>query len=455
MKTILAIALAIPVAAMAQSWGPRSLDELKQETIRRAERNLNPIGGVKPEDAREAMASLKSLEPDEWAAAWSRIGERYFARGDYFHAWEIFNVARWPSEKLSPGKQKAYERALEAFQRHGKSLNPPIETVRIPFEGSEIVAYLRLPRDVRPAPMVFGINGLDSRKEEVIARAGRYLDAGVAVFAIDMPGTGQAPVLIDVGAERMFSRALDYLATRKDLDARRVVVQGRSWSGYWAAVMAYTEKDRIRGAVVHGVGIDQYFSPEWQKAAFSTREYLFDIYPARAVVYGTKSLDEFLAYGPRLSLVARGMLKRPSAPMLLVNGERDTQQPISDLYLLMRHGDPKEVWVNPEGGHMGRSERWPQGKVISEIVEPWVLRHLGVEKVQLAQQSDVTKKEPRPDEKAAPAPPRPRITFKPKGGTGSSVGDDAPGGGAATAPSSKGGVPGSPSGSFTGEGARP
>ncbi len=454
MKTILAMALSLPMAVMAQSWGPRSLEELKQETVRRAERNLNPIGGVKAEDAREAMAGLKSLEPDEWAAAWSRIGERYFARGEYFHAWEVFNVARWPSEKLSPGKQKAYARALEAFALYGKALNPPIETVRIPFEGKEIVAYLRLPAGVRPAPLVFGINGLDSRKEEVIARVERYLKAGVGVFAIDMPGTGQAPLLIDVGAERMFSKALDYLATRKDVDAKRIVAQGRSWSGYWAAMMAYTEKDRILGAVVHGVGIDKYFSPEWQKAAFSTREYLFDIYPARAVVYGTTSMDEFLAYGPRLSLATRGMLERPSAPMLLVNGERDTQQPISDLYLLMRHGDPKDVWVNPEGGHMGRSERWPQGKVLAEVVEPWVLRKLGADRVQLAQQSEVLKDQKKPPENAEP-PARPRITLKPKGGTGSNVGDDAPGGGARTSQSSKGGTPGSPSGSFTGESARP
>ena len=366
--------LAFPVSA--QSWGPRSLDELKQETIRRAERNMGPIAGIKLDDAREAMAALESLEPDDWAAAWSRIGERYFAAGDYYAAWRAFNVGRWPSEKLSSGKQRAYARALEAFQKYGQALKPPIETLRIPFEGSEIVAYLRLPEGVRPAPLVFGINGLDSRKEEVIARVDSYLKAGVGVFAIDMPGTGQAPLLIDVGAERMFSRALDYLERRPEVDAKRIVVQGRSWSGYWAAVLAYTEKERLRGAVVHGVGIHEYYSPEWQKKAFATREYLFDIYPARAVVYGTQSIEQFLAYGPRLSLLARGLIDKPSAPMLLVNGERDTQQPIADLYLLMKHGDAKDVWVNPQGGHMGRSERWPDGKVLAEVVEPWVLRHL-------------------------------------------------------------------------------
>lgn len=370
-------------AALAQSWGPRSLDELKQETVRRAERNLNPLSGIKGEDAREAMAALASLDPDAWAAAWSAIGERYFASGDYYGAWHVFNVARWPSEKLSAGKGRAYQRALEAFQRHGRSLTPPIETVRIPFEGKEIVAYLRLPLQSpgaeRPAPLVFRINGLDSRKEEMIAGADSYLKAGAAVFAIDMPGTGQAPLLIDVGAERMFSRALDYLQTRAEVDAKRIVVQGVSWSGYWAAVLAYTEKERIRGAVVHGVGIHEYYLPEWQKKTFSTREYLFDIYPARAAAYGARSMEEFFAYGPRLSLLARGMLDMPSAPMLLVNGERDSQQPIADLYLLMKHGEPKEAWVNPEGAHLGRSERWPQGRILSEVVQPWVLRRLQID----------------------------------------------------------------------------
>lgn len=379
------LAMSAPVSA--QSWGPLSLEELKQETQLRADRNRPPIAGIKPEDARQALARINSLEPDDWAAAWSSNGERYMARArelektspqeareQYYLAWHNFNVGRWPTEKNSAGKQKAYERALDAFQHYGQLLSPKIETVRIPFEGKEIVAYLRLPEGVRPAPLVFGINGLDSRKEDVAASTDSFLKLGIGVFAIDMPGTGQAPILIDVGAERMFSRALDYLQTRPDIDAKRIVVQGRSWSGYWAAVLAYTERDRIRGAVVQGVGIDGYYQPEWQKKAFSSREYLFDMLPARAAVYGTRTLDEFLAYGPRLSLVARGMLDLPSAPMLLVNGERDTQQPIADLYLMMKHGDPKDAWVNPQGGHMGRSKEWSSRAIFQRVVLPWITR---------------------------------------------------------------------------------
>lgn len=389
LKDLVALAAALFAAtAFAQSWGPRDLEELKQEAQRRSDRRLPPVGNVKPEDMREALSHLNSLEPDAWAAAFSRIGDRYMAvarakeaaapreaRESYYHAWHAYNTARWPTEN-SAGKRQAYQQALQAFSDYARLMEPPIETVRIPFESKEIVAYLRLPANVRPAPVLIGIAGLDTRKEDVAATSDNFLKRGIGLMALDMPGTGQAPLKVEPGAERIYSRALDYLVARKDVDAGRIVVRGQSWSGYWAALMAYTERDRIRGAVVHGVGIHGYFQPEWQKKGLTTREYLFDLFPARSAVYGAKTVEEFLAYGPQLSLLARGFLDKPSAPMLLVNGEKDTQQPIADLYLMMRHGDPKDVWVNPDGGHMGRSQKWPQPQIIERVVMPWIERTL-------------------------------------------------------------------------------
>jgi pimeloyl-ACP methyl ester carboxylesterase len=387
---ITVLAFAIGSTAWSQSWGPRSLEELKEETLHRARNAEGPIGEVKMEDAERAMANLHTLERDDWAKVWSDIGEEYMAKAkaahssdeasqNYFYAWRYFDVARWPTEKHSPGKRHAYERGLDAFGQYARLMDPPVETVRIPFEDSEIVAYLRLPEIDGPAPLVFGMNGLDSRKEGVMNGSQNYINNGIAAFAIDMPGTGQAPLLIDVGSERYLSAALDYLQTRPEIDASRVVVQGRSWSGYWAAVLAYTERDRIRGAAVHGVGVHYYYQSEWQTTAVNSLEYLFDLFPARSVVYGVDTMEEFLAYGPRLSLIERGLIDQPSAPMLLVNGEQDTQQPIADLYLMMQHGDPKTAWVNPDGGHMGRSEKWSGGRIQREVVQPWLMRQLGVE----------------------------------------------------------------------------
>jgi esterase FrsA len=375
--------------ADAQVAPPRTLDELKEEVQARADRKVYPVASLDATEVREALGNLKSLDRDEWAAVWSAYGEKHTALArsllatdrrtaarHYREAIEYFLFARFPLEN-SPGKVKAYEQALTAFEAYAALQDPPIEIVKIPFNGRQIVGYLHVPKGVRPAPLVITIGGLDGRKENASFRNDLYLAYGVAYLALDMPGTGQSSFRVAApGAEREFSAVLDYVAKRSDLDAKRVVVYGGSWGGHWAARLAYSERARIRGAVLQGAPIHQYFQPEWQRKAIATREYLFELFEARAAIYGVSTLDDFLAYGPKMSLVTAGLLDKPSAPMLLVNGYNDTQVPIDDLFLLLRSGSPKEVWLNPGGGHMGRSAELSDQRIFETITLPWVVRVL-------------------------------------------------------------------------------
>jgi len=377
-------------AAVAQIAPPRTIEELKAETQVRADRNAYPLTGMRPADVRKALANVATLDRDEWAKAWGDVAAEYAssaraaeaanntaaAKENYLMAWRLYSFARWPTPN-SPGKQKAYALALDAFGHYASLLEPKPEMVRIPFEGKEIIGWLRLPSGTRAAPLVLTISALDSRKEDSVERSEAFIRRGIATLSFDMPGTGQAPLNGDVDSERMFSRALDYAATRPEIDAKRVVVQGGSWSGYWAAKLGIVERERLRAVVVQGGPIHHYFQPEWQTKALGTREYLFDLFPARASVYGAQTLEEFLAFGPRMSLQAQGLIGRPSAPMLLVNGEKDTQVPIADLDLLLHSGSPKDAWVNPGGGHMGRSSEWPDGKIFEKVVAPWIARQIG------------------------------------------------------------------------------
>ena len=99
---VLLLSFQIPYSAFAQSWGPRTLPQLKAEAQRRADGALPPVDHVKPSDMREALAQINSLEPDEWAKAFIAIGDRYMTQADqalktnadaaaqsYKHAWEI------------------------------------------------------------------------------------------------------------------------------------------------------------------------------------------------------------------------------------------------------------------------------------------------------------------------------------------------------------------------------
>lgn len=369
--------------------GGRTLDELKTEVMRRVERGLMPLGGIGLDDAKAALAAIDSLGREQWAQAWSAVGDRHFDRArseeasdraaaakSYWQAWRLYHFARWPTEN-SPSKLAARARALEAFRHYGRLLDPAIELVRIPFEGSEIVAYLRVPVSTRPVPVVLGIAGLDSRKEDVAAHTDAYLDQGLAIMALDMPGTGEAPIrAARPDSDRMFCAVIDYLHTEPRIDAARIVVQGRSFSGHWAAKLAYTEKERLRGCVVHGGGIHLAFQRDWAEPALRTGDYLYDYFEARRGMLGAADADALYRTLAGFSLLDQGLLDRPSAPMLVVNGWLDPQTTCEDVFLLLQHGDAKDAWVNPKGRHMGRSPEWSGQRIQTEVLMPWMLRRL-------------------------------------------------------------------------------
>ena len=75
-SAVLLSAVALNVSAQEQ-WQTRTWPELKAETQARADRNAYPLTGLKPDDVREALSHIDSLDRDQWAAAWMAIGDRY------------------------------------------------------------------------------------------------------------------------------------------------------------------------------------------------------------------------------------------------------------------------------------------------------------------------------------------------------------------------------------------
>jgi len=84
---------------------------------------------------------------------------------DFIRAWRLYSFGRWPVP-ASSGKKRAYAKALEAFLAHAKMMDPPLEVLHIPFEGSEIVGYLRLPKNAKgPVPMIIAISAWTAAKK--------------------------------------------------------------------------------------------------------------------------------------------------------------------------------------------------------------------------------------------------------------------------------------------------
>jgi esterase FrsA len=373
----------------------RSLDEVKAEFLRRAGR-LNPFEDIRRDDAERVMASLKSLDKDEWAAAWSKVGRGYEEKADarakagaggaelselYLHAFDACRVGRYPTPN-SPGKLDAYRHSLRMFRKAARFFDPPLEIIELPFDGgSKLIGYLQLPPGVNKPPVVLHWGGVDGWKEDRLRIATAIMQQGLASLTVDMPGSGENPVLYrDAAAERTFTAWLDYLPRRAEVDGARVAVWGGSFGAYWAARLAHVVPDRIKGAVFHGGNIHYGFQKEWLVPAFTTggATYLFgahSLFEARGRAMGVKTVEEFLAAAPGLSLLTLGLLDKPSAPILGVNGKLDDQAPVADIYLLMEHGSPKSARIYPNGHHMGRTPGEPSEHITTTIVA-WLKRQL-------------------------------------------------------------------------------
>ena len=385
--------LSLRAPSFSQEKTERTIEEIKTEAVRRAQVGQYPLIGLDPADIQEAVKSIHTRDKDEWAAAFMGVADRYMneakslektdpvkANADYIRAWRLYSFGRWPIP-ASPGKQRSYEKALEAFLAHAKFFDPPLEIVKIPFEGKEIVGYLRLPKNANgPVPLVLAVNGLDSRKEDLTESFSAILPFGIGYLAVDGPGTGQNPIKVSENADRMLSRVLDYIGTRPEIDKSRVAMHGVSWGAYWAAKMAIVERARLKGASAQSPPTDTFFQKEFlMNSLLGNREYLFDQIPALMAIFdNVHTIDEMAEVLPKMSLVKQGLLGKPMAPMLILAGVNDTQVPISDIYLLMNKGDvPKTAWINPQGGHLGRQVGvWPDPRIFKEVIIPWLVRTL-------------------------------------------------------------------------------
>jgi len=346
----------------------RSIAELWEMWKPRVKFHVYPFTYAKYEDVERVMTTLTSYDREKWAAAFSAVAKPYekkaaeaekagdakSAKENYLLAYQYYRMARYPTIN-SPGKRAAWRKSQEMLLTASNYFDIQIQRVEIPFkgkpgEGDKIIAYLRLPKTAAAHfPILVTWGGIDGYKEEGLND--QALEHGLATLAIDGPGVGDSPLKGSEDAERLFGAVFDWVETQKNLNSRKIGVWGYSTGGYWAVKVAYVYKDRVACAVSQGGPVHFAFELDWIQKQ-ERGEYAFEFFDAIAFAFGKSGYEEWLEYAPKLSLLRQGILDKPNAPLLLVNGVHDSVFPIQDYYLLFEHGSPKCARFY-EAGHMG------------------------------------------------------------------------------------------------------
>ena len=324
--------------------------------------------GADADAAAQIFSRLTSLDAEPWVAEWTKLavpfehqaaelesqGKIEQANKAYQMAATYYGIAKFPVIN-HPAKQAAYRKAVENYLKAARSQDPPMERVTIPFEGKQIIGYLRKPKGVARPPIVIATGGVDVYKEE--RSTNDLLGVGLAAFSMDMPGAGECPVWNTPDAERLYTATIDYLLTRQDLDGQRMGFVGRSYAGYWGGKMAYVESKRLRASVQWGGPIHYTFQEPWLRGLLSEKEYFWSLLDSMIYSNHVKDYDELVKTAPAMSLKAQGWLDKPCAPMLAVNGEKDPWISPQEIPLLLETGEPKTARLMADGAHMGRGSR--------------------------------------------------------------------------------------------------
>lgn len=365
---------------------PKTLPEAKAWMQQRLAARTHPMNALPADEGRAWIDNLPGLDGATWGAYWGELGDAVLRQaraaqqagnGDaaalYQKASGLYFMGRFPCAN-HPAKQRCAAAEREAYLAASRYWGQPIQRVEVPFaaregEGTSVVLLVRRLGDVPRPPVVLMWGGVDAYKEQMTAACDAFLARGVATVAMDNAGTGESPVKGVPDAERQFIAALDWIAAQPDLSGDRVGLLGRSFGGYWATKLAHLVPDRIAGAVNWGGGAHHMFQPEWVEASRHPDSYLMELVETRQRMLGAGNDAEYVAFFQRLSLLDQGLLDRPCAPLLLVNGKDDRQCPVADIHLLLECGSPKCVRLFP-GGHMGLT---PQ--TLPTIVE-WLSRQV-------------------------------------------------------------------------------
>ncbi|MGN6483249.1 MAG: alpha/beta hydrolase family protein, partial [Thermomicrobiales bacterium] len=221
--------------------------------------------GLPDDVVDETLGSIRSL--DSWADAWIATAQRYL--GDFRRqvsagnkidgarnqamaglCYHVAQIVTDPNDRRTAVMCRAAAASL--FTHALPYVYPSATKVAVPWRTKALPGYLHVPSEHETTGrygLVVLLNGASSSKEETFTWAAPFMRSGLAVLALDSPGTGEAartPFAAD--QDDILDGVFDLLAADPRLDLSQVVVVGISLGGNQAIRCAAYDR-RIAGVV--------------------------------------------------------------------------------------------------------------------------------------------------------------------------------------------------------------
>jgi dipeptidyl aminopeptidase/acylaminoacyl peptidase len=341
--------------------------------------NMAPWGGAEIGEVNRIGLRLKDYvgDDDAWFREWARearkvedrgreriaegfavSGGQYLQRASaYYHVGERF---------LQPKSKEgldAYARGVQCLKDAAKTMKRPrLEYVEIPYDDTGLPAiYVHAEpanRDGKVPAVVF-FDGLDITKEIQYFKGVRDLAArGIACLIVDGPGNGEAirfrNLYLRHDTEHYATPAYEYLASRPEVDPKRIGVMAISLGGYYAPRAAAFEP-RYACCIAWGAQWDyqKIWRDRFDLLARAETPSLSVASQHIAWVLNARSQEDVLERLAPFKL--DGVVQKIACPFLMLHGEGDEQIALSEAQKCFDAVGSKnkvmKVFTREEGGY--------------------------------------------------------------------------------------------------------
>jgi 2,6-dihydroxypseudooxynicotine hydrolase len=307
----------------------------------------------------------------DWPTQWFKAGDQYLERGrkalasNYretaaqmiFTAAACYHVGGYMHHgigRLLPEEKHSMLRAVEMYWEAAALFSPPPTLIEIPYDGTTLRPFLRLPAGIRRPPCVILIGGANSNMINMHAVSEYYLARGMATVGLDGPGQGEfvartgRPCRIDA-YDRALIAVANWAANDARIDGKSIGIYGRA-TGSLLAMHAAAKDKRFKAVVAHpaAFAVANYFNQAFAHTLVSHRLEMCSF-------VGGKTLEE----GERLcreELTLEHVASRIDFPILTVCSADDETMPTTESAMLKeRVKGPVEIVTFPGKGHGGPS----------------------------------------------------------------------------------------------------